>query len=247
VNETATSGIVQLVATPIGNLGDITFRAVEAIRAADVVACEDTRHSRRLLEHLGIRPREMVALHEHNERIRAEDLARRAAEGARIVSLSDAGMPGISDPGYRLVKAALAAGVRVEALPGPCALVTALAASGLPTDAFHFGGFLPVKSGRRAKAIEEALARRETSIFYESPHRIAATLALLRERAPDREVCVARELTKRFETYHRGSASALCEEFAAKPTKGEITLLIRGAGKSGGDGAGADSCDSCGA
>lgn len=225
-------GLVQLVASPIGNLGDITFRAAEALRASDIIACEDTRRSARLLEHLGIRARELVSLHEHNERSRAAALAERAAGGARIVYLSDAGTPGISDPGYRLVNDAVAAGVRVECLPGPCAVVTALAASGLPTDAFHFGGFLPVKQGRRAKVLAAALAREETSVYYESPHRLVATLAQIRGMEPERELCVARELTKIHETYHRGTALELSEEFAAKPPKGEITLLLRGCGKS---------------
>jgi 16S rRNA (cytidine1402-2'-O)-methyltransferase len=225
------AGLVQLVATPIGNLGDITYRAAEAIRQADVVACEDTRHSRRLLEHLGIRDKELVALHDHNERFRAAALVERVREGAKLVYLSDAGMPGISDPGYRLVNAAHDAGVRVEVLPGPCAVVTALAGSGMPSDAFYFGGFLAVKSGRRTRELTESLERRETSIFYESPHRLAGTLEILQSLAPDREVCVARELTKRFETYHRGSAAELSTYFTAHPPKGEITLLIRGAGR----------------
>jgi 16S rRNA (cytidine1402-2'-O)-methyltransferase len=225
------AGLVQLVATPIGNLGDITFRAAEAIRQADVVACEDTRHSRRLLEHLGIRDKELVALHDHNERFRAAALVERVKDGAKLVYLSDAGMPGISDPGYRLVNAAHEAGVRVEVLPGPCAVVTALAGSGLPSDAFYFGGFLAVKSGRRTRELSESLDRRETSIFYESPHRLAGTLEILQTLAPDREICVARELTKRFETHHRGSAAELSGYFSAHPPKGEITLLIRGAGR----------------
>lgn len=231
MNPSPCAGIVQLVATPIGNLGDITFRAVEAIREADIVACEDTRHSRRLLEHLGIHDKELVSLHDHNERHRAADLVDRVASGKRLVYLSDAGTPGISDPGYRLVNAALDSGVRVEALPGPCAVVTALAGSGLPSDAFYFGGFLPVKSGRRAREIGEALARRETSIYYESPHRLIKTLDAIRVLAPDREVCVARELTKRFETYHRGASRELSAYFLAHPPKGEITLLIRGSGR----------------
>jgi len=225
------AGILQLIATPIGNLGDITFRAVEAIRAADLVACEDTRHSRRLLDHLGIRDKELVALHDHNESRRSASLVECALQGARLVYLSDAGMPGISDPGYRLVNAAWAAGLKVEVLPGPSAVTTALAGSGLPSDAFYFGGFLPVKSGRRTKELAEALARRETSIYFESPHRIAGTLEILAGLDADREICVARELTKRFETFHRGGAKELCEEFQSRPAKGEITLLIRGAGR----------------
>lgn len=155
----------------------------------------------------------------------------RALAGERIVFLSDAGTPTISDPGFRLVNACLNAGVRVEVIPGPSAVVTALAGSGLPSDAFYFGGFLPVKSGRRAREIAEALLRRETSIYFESPHRISRTLAAIAEIDATRDVCVARELTKKFETYHRASASELLEEFTSRPAKGEITLLIRGTGK----------------
>jgi 16S rRNA (cytidine1402-2'-O)-methyltransferase len=231
VNATNRPGSIQLIATPIGNLGDITVRAVEAIRSADLVACEDTRHSRRLLEHLGIRDKELVALHDHNEKVKSAALVERVLHGAKLVYLSDAGTPGVSDPGYRLVNAAHAAGVPVEVLPGPSAVVTALAGSGMPSDAFYFGGFLPVKSGRRTRELGESLARRETSIFFESPHRLAGTLAILRELDPLREACVARELTKKFETYHRGTVASLHEEFTVRPPKGEITLLIRGAGR----------------
>lgn len=222
---------MQLIGTPIGNLGDITFRAVESIKAANIVACEDTRHSQRLLSHLGISGKELVALHEHNEQHRARSLVERAMNGERIVFLSDAGTPTISDPGYRLVNACHEAGVRVEVIPGPSAVITALAGSGLPTDAFYFGGFLAVKSGRKGREIEEALARRETSVFFESPHRLIKTVAAIAAIEPDREICVARELTKKFETYHRGTASQLLEYFTAQPGKGEITLLIRGCGK----------------
>ena len=222
---------MQLIGTPIGNLGDITFRAVESIKAANVVACEDTRHSQRLLSHLGISGKELVALHEHNEQHRAQSLVERAMNGERIVFLSDAGTPTISDPGYRLVNACHEAGVRGEGIPGPSAVITALAGSGLPTDAFYFGGFLAVKSGRKGREIEEALARRETSVFFESPHRLIKTVAAIAAIEPDREICVARELTKKFETYHRGTASQLLEYFTAQPGKGEITLLIRGCGK----------------
>ena len=222
---------MQLIGTPIGNLGDITFRAVESIKAANVVACEDTRHSQRLLSHLGISGKELVALHEHNEQHRAQSLVERAMNGERIVFLSDAGTPTISDPGYRLVNACHEAGVRVEVIPGPSAVITALAGSGLPTDAFYFGGFLAVKSGRKGREIEEALTRRETSVFFESPHRLIKTVASIAAIEPDREICVARELTKKFETYHRGTASQLLEYFTAQPGKGEITLLIRGCGK----------------
>jgi len=231
LNSIQSHGLVQLIGTPIGNLGDITFRAVESIKAAHVVACEDTRHSHRLLSHLGILGKELVALHEHNEQQRARSLVERAMNGERIVFLSDAGTPTISDPGYRLVNACHEAGVRVEVIPGPSAVITALAGSGLPTDAFYFGGFLAVKSGRKGREIEEALARRETSVFFESPHRLTKTVAAIAAIEPDREICVARELTKKFETYHRGTAAQLLEYFTAQPGKGEITLLIRGCGK----------------
>lgn len=224
-------GLIQLIATPIGNLGDITFRAVEALRHADLIACEDTRHSRKLLDHLGIESRELIALHEHNEKARVHLLVERANAGESVVCLTDAGMPGISDPGYRLVNAALEAGIRVEVLPGPSAVTTALVGSGFPSDAFYFGGFLPVKSGRRATELSAAIARRETSIYFESPYRILTTLRVIADLAPEHEVCVARELTKKFETYHRGSAEALAEEFTQRPAKGEITLLIHGAGR----------------
>lgn len=226
-----TTGIVQLISTPIGNLGDISFRAVECIKAADVIACEDTRHSSRLLRHLQIERKELVALHEHNETQRAGALVERAAQGERIVFLSDAGTPTISDPGYRLVNACVEASVRIEVIPGASAVITALAGSGMPTDAFYFGGFLPVKSGRKMAQIEQAISRIETSIFFESPHRILKTLSVLADLAPERRLCVARELTKKFETYHRGTAHNLLEEFSGKTVKGEITLLIQGAGK----------------
>ena len=224
-------GLVQLISTLIGNLGDISFRAVECLKQADVIACEDTRHSSRLLNHLAIDRKELVALHDHNEGRKAASLVERAAQGERIVFLSDAGTPTISDPGYRLVNACIEASVKVEVIPGASAVITALAGSGMPTDAFYFGGFLPVKSGRRETVLEAALVRVETSIFFESPHRILKTLAVLAEVSPERPLCVARELTKKFETYHRGTASEILEEFADKAVKGEITLLIQGAGK----------------
>jgi 16S rRNA (cytidine1402-2'-O)-methyltransferase len=222
---------VQLIGTPIGNLGDISFRAVECLRAADVIACEDTRHSSRLLSHLEISGKELVALHDHNEQQRASQLVERAASGEQIVFLSDAGTPTISDPGYRLVNCCIEADVPVEVIPGPSAVITALAGSGLPTDAFYFGGFLPVKSGKRLKELEAALVRTETSLYFESPYRIAKTLHAISGLDGDREICVARELTKKFETYHRGTAAELADEFAERKAKGEITLVIRGLGR----------------
>jgi 16S rRNA (cytidine1402-2'-O)-methyltransferase len=222
---------MQLLSTPIGNLGDITYRAVECLQAADLIACEDTRHSSRLLSHLQIRDKELVALHDHNERTRAEGLVERVRAGERVVLLSDAGTPTISDPGYRVVNACIEAGVAIEVIPGPSAVIAGLAGSGMPTDAFYFGGFLPVKQGKRTRVLSEALQRRETAVFFESPYRLLKTLAAIRDIDPVRGVCVAREMTKKFETFHRGTATELSEEFASVKVKGEITLVIRGAGK----------------
>jgi len=224
-------GRVVLVPTPIGNLGDITLRALEVLRGADRIACEDTRHSARLLNHYGISGKPLVALHDHNEERRAPGLVEAVLAGETVAVISDAGMPGVSDPGYRLVQACHEAGVPVEVLPGPSAVLTALIASGLPCHAFRFGGFLPMKGGKRRTALAAALATGETAVFFESPHRIAGTLEMLAELAPDCRVCVARELTKKFETIHRGGAAQLAEAFAAHPAKGEIVLLFHaGAG-----------------
>jgi len=225
------TGLVQLICSPIGNLGDITFRAVEALRHADLIVCEDTRHSRRLLSHYDIPGSELWALHEHNEMKKAPEIVERALAGASVAVLSDAGTPTLSDPGFRLVNLCIENGVRVEVLPGPCAITCGLAGSGLPTDSFHFGGFLPVKSGKRERIMLEALDRTETSVFFESPHRILKSLAVIAEHAPDRSVCVARELTKKFETYHRGCAGELISSLSEGTVKGEITLLIQGIGK----------------
>lgn len=226
MDDPAPSGRVILVPTPIGNLGDITLRALDALRTADRIACEDTRHSARLLNHYEISGKPLVALHDHNEARRAPDLVEAARGGETVAVISDAGMPGISDPGFRLVRACREAGVPVEVLPGPSAVPTALIASGLPCHAFRFGGFLPMKGGKRRTALADALATGETAVFFESPHRIAGTLEMLAELAPDAPVCVARELTKKFETLHRGTARELATHFAAHPAKGEIVLLF---------------------
>ncbi len=225
-DEPSPGGRVFLVPTPIGNLGDITRRAVEVLQGADRIACEDTRHSSPLLAHLGISGKPLISMHEHNEARRAPEMVAMALAGERIAVISDAGMPGVSDPGYRLVQACLEAGVPVEVLPGPSAVMTALIGSGFPCHAFRFGGFLSVKSGKRRTALEQALASGETGIFFESPHRIASTLATLAEVQPDAKACVARELTKKFETYHRGSAAELAAEFEQRAAKGEIVLLV---------------------
>ncbi len=220
--------MLSVVPTPIGNRQDITLRAVETLRAADLIAAEDTRHSGLLLQHLGIK-KPFVSLHEHNEAARIDDLISRLASGIHIALITDAGMPGISDPGHRLIRACVAHGLPLTVLPGPSAVLTALIGSGFPSDRFYYGGFLPVKSGRRSAELLRASQRSETSIYFESPHRIVRTLDVLHEHCPDRPICVARELTKTFEDYRRGPAKTLSSHFNAHPPKGEITLVISGA------------------
>ena len=219
--------MLTLVPSPVGNLEDITLRALRLLREADLIAAEDTRHASILLKHHGI-SRPLLSLHEHNEAQRSGEIAQRLAAGENIALLTDAGMPGISDPGYRMVRACLERGLEFTVLPGPSSVLPALVGSGLPLHEFYFGGFLPVKSGRRKAALEAALARAETSIFFESPHRIARSLAVLAELAPERPVCVARELSKKFEEYWRGSAAELSARAEKQPPRGEICLLIAG-------------------
>jgi 16S rRNA (cytidine1402-2'-O)-methyltransferase len=216
-----------LVPSPIGNLEDITLRGLRTLREADVVAAEDTRHASILLKHHGI-SRPLLSLHEHNEAQRAEEIAKRLAAGENIAMLTDAGTPGISDPGFRVVRECIARGLEFTVLPGATSVLPALVGSGLPLHEFYFGGFLPVKSGRRKTMLEAALARGETTIFFESPHRIGKSLAVLAELAPDRSVCVARELSKKFEEYWRGTAAELSARAEKQPPRGEICLLIAG-------------------
>ena len=180
-----------VVSTPIGNLGDITFRAVETLRDVDLVAAEDTRHAQILLHRYEI-SKPLISYHEHNEARRTQELTSSLTEGKKVALLTDAGTPSVSDPGYRLVSACRARGIPVTVLPGPSAVLTALVGSGLPTDRFYFGGFLPVKSGQRRSELERAVAREVTSIYFESPHRLVRSLELLAELAPDRSICVAR-------------------------------------------------------
>jgi 16S rRNA (cytidine1402-2'-O)-methyltransferase len=219
-----------VVATPIGNLRDITIRALETLAAASVVLCEDTRLSARLLDHYGIKTQRQ-ALHEHNERARIDGVLNEIAAGKAIALISDAGTPLLSDPGFPLVRAAREAGVAVFAVPGPSALLAALAIAGLPTDAFTFIGFLPAKAGARDTALELLSERPETLAFYESPRRLGKTLAAMTEAfGPMREAAVALELTKRFERLSRGPLGELAEQFAATETKGEAVILVAGAG-----------------
>jgi len=222
--------MLYLVPTPIGNLGDITVRAIEVLRGADLIACEDTRHSLRLLNHLEIR-KPLVSYHEHNEARRTAELIGRLREGATVAVITDAGMPGISDPGHRLLRACMAEGIAYTVLPGPSAVLTALIGSGFPAESFYYGGFLPVKSGQRERELTRAARRVETSVFFESPHRLQRTLEACGRLCPERVLCVARELTKQFEEYRVGTGGELAAHYAAHPAKGEIVFLVRAATK----------------
>jgi 16S rRNA (cytidine1402-2'-O)-methyltransferase len=220
------TGHLYLVATPIGNLEDVTHRALRILREADLIACEDTRHTRKLLDHYGV-SKPLTSYHEHNEAARAQELVERLLAGASVALVSDAGTPLVSDPGYRVVAAAIAAGIPVIPIPGPSALVAALAASGLPTDSFYFGGFLPAKSGQRVRALEALREHPSTLIFYEAPHRILAALEDVEKVLGPRHVVVARELTKIHEEFLRGPVSEVRATLESRgATKGEITLLI---------------------
>ena len=215
-----------IVATPIGNLEDITQRALRVLSEVDLIACEDTRHTRKLLTHYSINT-PTVSYHEHNERERAAELLARLQQGASIAIVSDAGTPGINDPGFRVVRLAIENGVRVIPLPGPSALITALVSSGLPTDEFFFAGFLPAKKNARRSRLAEFRSLPATLIFYEAPHRIAATLKDAHEILGEREAVVARELTKVHEEIARGRLSELAERFASGASaRGEIVLII---------------------
>lgn len=218
-------GTLYLVATPIGNLEDITLRAIRTLRECDVVAAEDTRHTGRLLQHLGLQ-RPLLSYHRFNEARRSTEFVERLQRGERIALVTDAGTPGISDPGERVVRAVLEAGLRVEAVPGACALVTALTCSGLPTSEFHFVGFLPHKSGQRRRELERLRALPGTLVLYESPFRAEKLLGELAEVMPERAVVLARELTKRFEEHLRGTPAQLIERTRGRAWKGEIVALI---------------------
>lgn len=221
-----------VVATPIGNLDDVTLRALRVLRDADVIAAEDTRHTRQLLEHHGIPARgRLVAYHDHVEAERADELVLRLASGESVALVSDAGTPLIADPGYRLTRAALQAGLRVVPVPGPSSPVALLSCAGLPTDCFTFAGFLPAKSAARQRAIAALADRTETLLLLESPHRLAATLADLTAVLGDREAVLGRELTKRFEEVRRGTLATLAARYGDEgdgEARGEIVLAIAG-------------------
>ncbi len=220
------AGTLYLVSTPIGNLEDITQRAVRLLGEADVIACEDTRHTQKLLNHYGITT-PTVSYHEHNERERAAELLDRLKDGRDVAVVSDAGTPAISDPGFRLARMAIENEIKVVPVPGASALITALVASGLPTDEFFFGGFLPSRSGARRARLNELRSIDATLIFYEGPHRIAATLKDAREILGERHAVVARELTKMHEEIARGRLSELGARFSSdRSARGEMVLII---------------------
>jgi 16S rRNA (cytidine1402-2'-O)-methyltransferase len=220
-----TPGTLYLVATPIGNLEDITLRALRTLKECDVVAAEDTRRTGQLLKHFGMfKP--LLSYFQFNEARRSEEIIERLRRGEKVALVTDAGSPGISDPGERVVKAAIAAGFRVEPVPGPCALVAALTASGLPTEEFHFIGFLPHKSGQRRKRLEHLKNFGGTLVLYESPYRVEKLLVKLNELFAGRQVVLAREVTKKFEEYLRGTAAELLEVLKKRSLKGEFVVLV---------------------
>jgi 16S rRNA (cytidine1402-2'-O)-methyltransferase len=220
------SGTLYVVATPIGNLADMTVRATRVLANVDLIACEDTRQTRKLLDHYGIKT-PLISYHEHNEQGRSEDLLREILAGKNMALVSDAGTPLIADPGYRLVERARQQGVVVSPIPGPSALLAALSASGLPTDSFLFHGFLPPKQGQRKKLLEQLKPLQSTLVFYEAPHRILDALADVAEILGSRRAVVARELTKIHEEFLRGTASQIHDTLASRATvKGEIVLMI---------------------
>jgi 16S rRNA (cytidine1402-2'-O)-methyltransferase len=219
------NGTLYIVATPIGNLEDITFRAVRTLKEVDLIAAEDTRHSRKLLSHFGITTR-MTPYHDHNEQLKTDYLIDRLQDGQNVALITDAGTPCIADPGYRIVRAAVAAGVRVVPIPGAAAFAAAVSASGLPSDRFAFEGFLPPKQGRRLAKLAELKNESRLLVFYEAPHRLAATLADMRETLGNRQVVVARELTKIHEELHNGTLDEAAEYYRQQQVKGEIVILI---------------------
>jgi len=220
-------GTLYLVATPIGNLEDITHRALRVLRECDGVYAEDTRHTGQLLRHFGI-SKPIQSYFKFNEARRSEQILEALASGAKLALVTDAGSPGISDPGERVVRAALGRGFRVEPVPGACALVAGITASGLPTREFHFLGFLPPKHGQRLRLLAARLGLPGTLVVYESPYRVVKLLEELQELAPGRSVVVARELTKKFEEWRRGTPEQLLASFRQRPPKGEFVVMIAG-------------------
>jgi 16S rRNA (cytidine1402-2'-O)-methyltransferase len=223
----ATNGTLYLVATPIGNLEDITMRAVRILQEVDLIACEDTRTSRVLLNHYGIN-KPVVSYHNFNERQASERIIGRILEGQSVAVISDAGTPSISDPGFIIVREAVRQGINVAAIPGPAAMIMAVAVSGLPTDAFIFYGFLPQTSGKRRAILESLVERRETIVFYESPYKIHKLLDEVFEVIGNRKAALCREMTKKFEEIIRGDVEAIRGQLTGKKVKGELTLVVQG-------------------
>lgn len=221
------SATLYLVATPIGNMEDISLRALRVLKECDVVAAEDTRHTGRLLKHFEIK-KPLLSYFQFNEAKRSEELLERLARGEKVALVTDAGTPGISDPGERVIRGAIQAGFKVESVPGACALVAALTASGLPSAEFHFIGFLPHKSGQRRKRLEALKIVPGTLVLYESPYRIGKLLGELNDLFPEHDVVLARELTKKFEEFLRGKPHELLEVLKTRSLKGEFVVLVSG-------------------
>ena len=224
-NKNPMTGILYIVATPIGNLEDITLRALRILKEADLVAAEDTRHSRKLLTHFGI-SRPLTSYFDHNKDLKGEFILERLQQGLNVALVTDAGTPCISDPGYQLVRDAIAAGLKVVPIPGACAAITALSASGLATDNFTFAGFLPNRQGKRRERLQSLAGERALLIFYESPKRVLATLRDMLETLGDREVVLARELTKMYEEFLRGKLSTLIGQAEEREIRGEVAILV---------------------
>jgi len=223
----AMNGTLYIVATPIGNLEDMTFRAVRILKEVDLIAAEDTRHTQKLLNHYGIKT-PVTSYFEHNKAAKGEFLAGRLKEGKDVALVSDAGTPGISDPGHDLIKGAIEAGIKVVPIPGPSAAITALSVSGLPSDIFAFEGFLPAKEKARRDRLETLRGEERTLIFYESPQRLLSTLKDIRDTIGDRNIAVLRELTKIHEEVLRGRASDILEELKDRTVKGEVVIILEG-------------------
>ena len=219
--------MLYVIATPIGNLGDVSLRALEILKDANLVAAEDTRHSGILLKHYQI-AKPLISYHEHNEAMRTAQLIERLAAGEKIALITDAGTPSLSDPGARLIRECINRGLDFTIIPGPSSILTALVGSGFSCEKFFFGGFLPIKSGQRERELRSVAGREETSIYFESPYRLTKTLNAAIDLLQDRQLCVARELTKKFEEFRRGSAAELLTHYEKHPPKGEIVLLIAG-------------------
>jgi 16S rRNA (cytidine1402-2'-O)-methyltransferase len=220
-------GKLFIVGTPIGNLEDISARALRVLKEADLIAAEDTRHTGILLKHYNINVSQ-ISYHKFNEARRFDELIGRMEAGGTVALVSDAGMPGVSDPGERIIKGCIEKGISVEVIPGPSAVMHALVASGFSMTPFYFGGFFPVKSGGRARTVGEALGRECTSVYFESPHRIVRTVQAFHEADPDCRICVARELTKKFEEVNVGVPAEILERYGNGKVKGELCLVVKG-------------------